>query len=181
MPEIRDSLRAADVLAAPIAAEGAVVEGGGAHDSALEGARVLVVEDNPVNMLIAESMLRQWGVEVLQAGDGYEAIDVVSRECGDPGARGLDLVLMDVHMPRLSGDETTVRLRERWDAQALPIVALTAAALVAEQQHALAVGMNDFVTKPIESQRLKGVVLHWVNERRRTATAESAAPAAAER
>lgn len=116
-----------------------------------------------LNMLIAESMLQQWGVEVLQAGDGYEAIDVVNRECGEPGARGLDLVLMDVHMPRLSGDETTVRLRERWDAQALPIVALTAAALVAEQQHALAVGMNDFVTKPIESQRLKGVVLRWVN------------------
>jgi PAS domain S-box-containing protein len=153
---------AADATAPPSSADGSPADGNGSNDRALEGARVLVVEDNPVNMLIADSMLRQWGVEVLQAGDGYEAIEVVGRECGEPGARGLDLVLMDVHMPRLSGDEATVRLRERWDAQSLPIVALTAAALVAEQQHALAVGMNDFVTKPIESQRLRDVVLRWV-------------------
>ena len=163
---------AADALAAPATAEAANGMGG---DQALAGARVLVVEDNPVNMLIAESMLRQWGVEVLQAGDGYEAIDVVNRECSQPDARGLDLVLMDVHMPRLSGDETTVRLRERWDMQALPIVALTAAALVAEQQHALAVGMNDFVTKPVESQRLKDVVLRWVKQRRHVASSAASA------
>jgi CheY-like chemotaxis protein len=132
----------------------------------LEGARVLVVEDNPVNMMIAVAMLEQWGVEVVQARTGQEALDVIDAEQGR-----FDAVLMDVHMPGMSGYEATQLLRRRYDAHALPIIALTAAALVSEQERTRAVGMNDFVAKPIDLQRLHATLERWA---RRPGTAPAA-------
>nr|WP_259371893.1 PAS domain S-box protein [Caldimonas mangrovi] len=122
----------------------------------LQGLRVLVVEDNPVNMMIAAAMLEQWGVEVAQARTGQEALDVIDAEQGR-----FDAVLMDVHMPGMSGFEATQMLRRRYDAQALPIIALTAAALVSEQERTRAVGMNDFVAKPIDLHRLHATLERW--------------------
>jgi CheY-like chemotaxis protein len=123
----------------------------------LQGLRVLMVEDNPVNMLIAVAMLQGWGVEVQQAGDGSEAVAAVRRaaEAGLP----LDAVLMDVQMPVMSGHEATRALRREPWGQGLPIVALTAAALVSEREQALAAGMDDFLTKPIDPERLRSVLL----------------------
>ena len=114
---------------------------------ALQGAHVLVVEDNPVNMMICVALLEQQGLRVEQADSGQRAIDAVDRACemGDP----FDAVLMDVQMPGMSGHEATRRLRERYDAVRLPVIALTAAALVSEREQALQAGMNDFLTKPI--------------------------------
>jgi PAS domain S-box-containing protein len=125
----------------------------------LRGAQVLVVEDNLVNMMIAVAMLEQWGLRVVQAPDGpaaLAAVDLAVRE-----GRPFDLVLMDVQMPEMSGHEVTRRLRLRHDAQALPIVALTAAALVSEREQALASGMNDFLTKPIDAKLLRATLLHY--------------------
>ncbi|WKB51165.1 PAS domain-containing hybrid sensor histidine kinase/response regulator [Eleftheria terrae] len=123
----------------------------------LAGSRVLVVEDNPVNMLIAVAMLEQWGVQVTQAAHGQEALDCVAAEGGR-----FDAVLMDVHMPGMSGFEATQALRQHHDAQALPIIALTAAALVSEQERTRAVGMNDFVAKPIDQRRLHATLQRWI-------------------
>jgi CheY-like chemotaxis protein len=66
-----------------------------------------------------------------------------------------------VQMPVQGGHEATRVLRERWDARALPIIALTAAALTSERDEALAAGMNDFLTKPIDAQRLFDTLLRW--------------------
>ena len=154
------SLPAAHGSAAPLASVAAPP----AHS--LEGARVLVVEDNPVNMMIAVAMLEQWGVEVVQARTGQEALDVIDAEQGR-----FDAVLMDVHMPGMSGYEATQLLRRRYDAHALPIIALTAAALVSEQERTRAVGMNDFVAKPIDLQRLHATLERWA---RRPGTAPAA-------
>jgi PAS domain S-box-containing protein len=125
---------------------------GGLDERALVGTHVLVVEDNAVNMMICVALLEQRGVRVAQAAHGREALDAVARATrdGDP----FDAVLMDVQMPVMSGYEATRLLRERHDAQSLPIIALTAAALVSEREQALAAGMNDFLTKPIEPDRL---------------------------
>jgi PAS domain S-box-containing protein len=119
----------------------------------LAGARVLLVEDNAVNMMIARAMLEQWRICVTPAHDGQQAIDAVvaAERAGLP----FQAVLMDVQMPVMSGHEAARRLRERWDSEALPIVALTAAALVSEREQALAAGMDDFLTKPIDSQQLQ--------------------------
>ena len=88
-----------------------------------------------------------------------EALTIVAREHGR-----LDLVLMDIHMPGMSGYEATRRLRRTYDASELPIVALTAAALATEQARALAVGMNDFVPKPIDVDQLRTVVSRWLRQ-----------------
>lgn len=120
--------------------------------SPLAGMRVLMVEDNPVNMTIAVAMLEQWGVQVAQAGDGVQALAAVeqSERSGQP----LDAVLMDVQMPVMSGYEATRALRARPGARRLPIIALTAAALTSEREQALAAGMDGFLTKPIDMQKL---------------------------
>jgi PAS domain S-box-containing protein len=123
-----------------------------AEAPALLGAHALVVEDNPVNMMICVALLEQQGLRVEQADSGQRALDAVERAqaAGDP----FDVVLMDVQMPGMSGHEATRRLRERYDATELPIIALTAAALASEREQAFEAGMNDFLTKPIEPAQM---------------------------
>ena len=127
--------------------------------SALAGLRVLVAEDNAVNMLIAVALLEQWGVVVAQAGNGAQAVAAVHAQAaaGTP----FDLALMDVQMPVMGGYDATRVLRQHHPAAALPIIALTAAALTSERDEALACGMNDFLTKPIDAQRLHDTLLRW--------------------
>ena len=125
----------------------------------LVGLSLLIVEDNPVNMMIAVALLEQWGVEVTEAGNGAEAVALVT-ESADAD-RPFDLVLMDVQMPVQGGNDATRELRRRFPADTLPIIALTAAALTSERDDALAAGMNDFLTKPIDAQRLHDTLLRW--------------------
>ncbi len=119
----------------------------------LFGARVLMVEDNPVNMMIVVAMLEHWGVRVAQAHDGKMAVEAVHHAAsqGDP----FDAVLMDVQMPVMSGHEAARELRRHYAAHRLPILALTAAALVSERDDAMRAGMNDFLTKPIDAPKLR--------------------------
>lgn len=128
----------------------------------LKGARVLVAEDNPVNMTITVAMLEQWGVHVMQAINGQAAIDAVQAtvQRGEP----VDAVLMDVQMPGMSGHEAARTLRRRFDSRQLPIIALTAAALVSEREQALAAGMNEFLTKPIDANRLRDTITRYVRD-----------------
>ncbi len=126
----------------------------------LEGLRVLLVEDNPVNMMIGVAMLEQWGVEVTQAVDGAEGVSAVER--AHAAERPFHAVLMDVQMPRLSGHEAARQLRCLHGADELPIIALTAAALVSEREEALASGMNDFLTKPIDAHKLRLALIRVV-------------------
>jgi PAS domain S-box-containing protein len=135
-----------------------------AHDSGegerLRHARVLLVEDNPVNMMVAAATLAQWGVDVEEARDGRAAIQAV--EAAARRGRPFDLILMDVQMPVMSGHEAALELRKAWSASALPIIALTAAALVSEREQALAAGMNDFLTKPIDASKLRRTLARHV-------------------
>ena len=135
----------------------------------LSSARVLLVEDNPVNMMIAAATLAQWGIDVEEARDGRMAISAV--EAAARRGRPFDLVLMDVQMPVMGGHEAAIELRKAWSAHALPIIALTAAALVSEREQALAAGMNDFLTKPIDAPRLRRTLADHV--RRKPGTAAS--------
>ncbi len=118
----------------------------------LAGMRVLLVEDNEVNRLIAEAMLHAWSVQVEPAADGRAALDAVERafERGEL----FDAVLMDLQMPVMSGFEATAALRQRYDRRQLPIIALTAAALATEQARSESLGMNGFVVKPIDEAEL---------------------------
>jgi CheY-like chemotaxis protein len=127
----------------------------------LSGAQVLLVEDNPVNMLIATAMLERWGVQVEQATDGAQAVQAVRRAASV--GRSFDAVLMDVQMPVMSGHEATRALRATPAGAQVPIIALTAAALVSEREEARAAGMNDFLTKPIDAERLQATLARWIH------------------
>ncbi|MDP9045545.1 MAG: PAS domain S-box protein [Pseudomonadota bacterium] len=129
----------------------------------LDGARVLMAEDNPVNMMIAVAMLEHWGVAVAQAVDGREAVDAVlaAADAGHP----YDVVVMDLQMPVMGGYEAARELRRHEAARKVPIVALTAAALVSEREEALEAGMDDFLTKPIDANRLRQTLARLVTRR----------------
>ncbi len=133
-------------------------------DQALVGHRVLMAEDNPVNMLIGRALLERWGLLVEEASDGARAVDAVHR-AADPG-QPFAAVLMDVQMPVMSGYEATRALRHTEAGRRLPIIALTAAALVSERDAAEEAGMDDFLTKPIDAEKLHLALLRWVGRRR---------------
>ena len=126
----------------------------------LHGVRVLLAEDNPVNMMIAVAMLEQWGVWVEQAGDGRAAVEAVhaAAATGQP----FDVVVMDVQMPVMGGHEAARELRRRYPRSSLPILALTAAALVSERDEALDAGMDAFLTKPIDAAKLRHTLAELV-------------------
>ena len=114
----------------------------------LVGLRVLVAEDNGVNQLVVGAVLDKLGLEYDVACDG---VDAVSR-----ARTGVyDLILMDIHMPNLDGLAATRRIRAM-DSQVavIPIIALTASAMVADREEYMAAGMNGHVSKPVEAQRL---------------------------
>ena len=135
--------------------------GGGNVAEALHGMRVLLVEDNAVNVMVAQAMLESWGVNVTVAHDGQQALAAV-----EAAALPFHAVLMDVQMPGMDGHAATRALRTRHGMTELPVIALTADVLTSERDHALAVGMNDFVAKPIDAQRLRDVLLRWVRRPR---------------
>lgn len=133
------------------------------HAQALEGCRVLMAEDNPVNMMIAVAMLQRWGVQVTQAAHGQEAVDLV--KAAQASGTLFDAVLMDVQMPVMSGHEATAAMRALPGCEQLPIIALTAAALVTEREAAMEAGMTDFLTKPVDAERLRSTLARWVTPR----------------
>jgi CheY-like chemotaxis protein len=120
----------------------------GSGESPLQGARVLMVEDNPVNMLIAVAMLERWGVHVTQAQDGSEAVAAV--QAAAASGQPFHAVLMDVQMPVMSGHEAT-RACAPCRRAAPAHHCADRRRLVSERDEALRSGMNDFLTKPIDA------------------------------
>jgi len=127
---------------------------------------VLLVEDNPVNQLVAQAMLVDLGLQVTLANNGAEAIELV-------GARDFDLVLMDCQMPVMDGYEATAAIRRlpagRGEHQT--IIALTANAMQGDQQRCLEAGMDGFLAKPHTRDQLRAVVARWLPDADREASA----------
>ena len=123
--------------------------------------RVLVVEDNPVNQMVARKMLERLGCRVDVAADGVEALGALSS--GGP----YSAVFMDVQMPNMDGYEATAEIRRRESEEGrltIPIVAMTANAMKGDREEALRAGMNDYVPKPVTSEALEAVLEHWLPE-----------------
>jgi signal transduction histidine kinase len=119
----------------------------------LRGIHILLVEDNPLNVLVARTMLENNGATVDVAVNGAEALDKLD-------ARSHQLVLMDLHMPVMDGYEATVLLRKR--GETLPIIALTASTPKEVESDAFAAGLNDVVVKPFSPDELYRVILQYV-------------------
>ncbi|MEI6413089.1 MAG: PAS domain S-box protein [Pseudomonadota bacterium] len=125
-----------------------------------EKARVLVVEDHDINWEVAEGILSKVGIAVDRATNGLEAVAAILEE-----KHAYDLVFMDLQMPGMDGTEATRHLRERFEKGALPIIGMTAHALTHERDRCLALGMNDYLTKPVDVKGLLKVLVRWLPQR----------------
>lgn len=118
---------------------------------------VLVAEDNPVNQKVALLQLRELGFFATVVSNGREAVDVVKQA-------HFDAILMDCQMPELDGFEATKQIRE-WEkttGRHIPIIAMTANAMSSDKEKCLAVGMNDYLSKPVTYDKLDSVLFKWV-------------------
>jgi CheY-like chemotaxis protein len=118
--------------------------------------RVLVVDDNKVNQLIAKRLLEKNGNAVIVADNGRQALAILD----DIAAAGFDCVLMDVQMPEMDGFQCTtlIRARERTTGLHLPIIAMTAHAMKEDEIRCLAAGMDGYVSKPLDPVRFLDVL-----------------------
>jgi PAS domain S-box-containing protein len=151
--ELRDAIQL--TLAGDQPAEGSEARLVTRHSlrEAWQSLRILLAEDNLVNRRLATHLLEQLGHRVTHAGTGREALDLLERE-------RFDLILMDIQMPELDGVEATqiIREREAREGGHIPIVAMTAHAMAGDRERFLAAGMDEYISKPINPERLREVV-----------------------
>lgn len=127
--------------------------------------RVLLAEDDPVNQMVVKEMLVLLGCEVDLVADGQGAREAAARG-------GHDIVFMDCHMPGTDGYEATLHIRDderERGAERVPIVALTADALLSDRERCIEAGMNDFMTKPVSRSQLAVMIERWTGRRTRRA------------
>ena len=171
-PVTTHSLRTA--LAAPgRPAVAAPREGSPAGVTGLTGARILLVEDNALNQLVAKGILEPLGVVVTAVWNGQEAVDAMS---ADPSR--YDLVLMDVQMPVMDGYTATRLLRSRLGVRQ-PILAMSAGVTAAEREECLAAGMNDFIAKPVDVEQMMESLRQHLGRADKTPAGAASAPAPA--
>lgn len=121
----------------------------------LKGKSVLVVDDNQLNLLVAENFLNQWGLKNERALSGKEALSKISKH-------PFDLILMDLSMPEMDGYETSIEIRNR-GYLGVPIIALTASALIDDQEKVFSSGMNDYESKPFKPASLYQKLVHHLS------------------
>jgi CheY-like chemotaxis protein len=133
---------------------------------------VLLAEDYPANQRIARWMLERLGLEVALAVDGKEVIAALERD-------RFELVLMDCQMPEMDGYDATTAIRTSTAGyHSIPIIAMTAAALASDRDRCFAVGMNDYISKPVQQDELARVLARWLPAAgaRPTSDGQAAAP-----
>jgi CheY-like chemotaxis protein len=132
-----------------------------AEDHPRVNLRILVAEDNPVNQAVARRLLQKRGHIVTTVDNGREALATVEKGT-------FDLILMDVQMPEMDGLEATaaIRRREQGTGVHLPILAMTAHAMKGDEEQCLAAGMDGYITKPVRSEELFGMIDRYVPRER---------------
>ncbi len=118
--------------------------------------KILLVEDNKINQVVAKGLLSKWQLHVDVATDGLQAVQMV--QANDE----YQLILMDMQMPVMDGLEATRHIRQLDIGQTVPIIALTANAFAENRQACLAAGMNGFISKPVEPEKLHQELIRWL-------------------
>ena len=131
------------------------------RESALEGRRVLVVEDDIRNIFALSSVLEPKGISVIIARNGREALDALARTSRDASG-SIDLILMDIMMPEMDGFTAMREIRKRVEWKHLPIIALTAKAMKDDHEKCLAAGASDYIAKPLDVEKLLSLVRVWM-------------------
>ncbi len=121
----------------------------------LRGARILVVEDNELNLEVTRELLHLYGMHVESAGNGAEALDLLARH-------RFDGVLMDCQMPVMDGYEATRRIRRIREFDSLPVIAMTANTMKGDTDKVLEVGMSDHIPKPIDPDNMLLTMARWI-------------------
>ena len=121
----------------------------------IQGARILVVEDNELNQQVVKEFISKGGLSVTIANNGQEALDRLEHA-------DFDAVLMDLHMPIMDGLEACRRVRQTKSIDVLPVIAMTAAAMDQDKVACAAVGMNDHIAKPIDPEELARTLVKWI-------------------
>ncbi len=133
----------------------------------LDGTYLLLAEDNDINQQIAVELLESAGARVAVADNGWEAVErLLAGLDQDP----FDLVLMDLQMPKMDGYQATRQIRANLRCRDIPIIAMTAHAMVEERQNCLDAGMNDHIAKPIEPDALFHTLQYWLKSKLKPAT-----------
>jgi CheY-like chemotaxis protein len=125
-------------------------------DEVLRNKKVLIVDDDDRNVYSLVTALEQEGLECLKAGNGKEALKILKNE------PGIDLILMDVMMPEMDGFEATRAIRNMPEFKKVPIIALTAKAMKDDREKCLAVGMSDYISKPLNVRQLLSLMRVWL-------------------
>ncbi|MEE9233044.1 MAG: response regulator, partial [Nitrospirales bacterium] len=133
----------------------------------IKGSQVLLVEDNEINQQVATELLEKAGIIVTIANNGKEAIEKMKKT-------KFDLALMDVQMPVMDGFEATKEIRKESECKDLPIIAMTAQAMTGDREKCLEVGMNDYVSKPIEINDLFSTLIKWIKPAQKVVPEEPA-------
>ncbi|MBW1811737.1 MAG: response regulator, partial [Deltaproteobacteria bacterium] len=126
------------------------------RDRMFEDKQVLVVDDDMRNVFALSAVLTKKGLKVHKAENGRKALEILKSE------PGIDIVLMDIMMPEMDGYETTSRIREQKALENLPIIALTAKAMKRDREKCFAAGVNDYLPKPVEVNRLLSMMRVWL-------------------
>jgi CheY-like chemotaxis protein/CHASE3 domain sensor protein len=132
------------------------------RETAFEGRRILVVEDDVRNIFALSSVLEPKGAKIEIARNGKEALLALERASGADNAASIDLVLMDIMMPEMDGMTAMREIRKRPEWKKLPIIALTAKAMKDDQEKCLAAGANDYIAKPLDVEKLLSLVRVWM-------------------
>ncbi len=129
------------------------------NEATVLNAKILLVEDNPINQMVAQKMLEKLGLKAEQANNGVEALKLL-------GEQAYDLVLMDCQMPEMDGFDATREIRKleikSINQNALPIVAMTANVMSGDRERCLEVGMDDYIGKPVQRDQLESVLRKWL-------------------
>jgi two-component system sensor histidine kinase/response regulator len=134
----------------------------------MTGARILLVEDNPINQEVAAGLLMDMGMDVDMAGNGRTCLEKL-------GTNSYDLVLMDIQMPEMDGLEATRRIRQNPELSDLPVIAMTAHAMTGDREKSLDAGMNDHITKPVEPAALCEMLQRFLPQDKQPATGDPGA------
>jgi PAS domain S-box-containing protein len=153
----------------PLSRSGSGAASNPSQHAPLAGVHVLLVEDNDINQEVACEFLRRAAATVDVAGDGAQALERLKRQA-------YDVVLMDWHMPVMDGVQATQRIRQDATFAKLPIIAMTANAMTGDREKCLAIGMNDYIMKPIDAQQLVALVAQWARKSAVDAPAEPLPP-----
>lgn len=122
----------------------------------LKVADILLVEDEPISQRVVQLMLEGYGYEVHIASSGQQALELLEKE-------HFDLIFMDLGLPDMTGDQVTIKIREKeTGSKRIPIIALTAHVFHTDKKRCLAAGMDAFIGKPVEHNELLSVLKTWL-------------------